>query len=235
MDKLKHVPKLFLAVGLLMLAGALIMGANSLRLVMTAESAVGTVVELDRRTSQDSDGRTRVSYRPVVRFQGPEGMVTYRSSNGSNPPRYYVGQRVDMLYNPSNPSNARIDGFFDLWAATLFLALMGAVFTGIGGVATRSFGKRAKTIKLLKQSGHRVRAVVNGFDWNTSIRFNGRSPWRITCQWQDPTTQQVHVFYSEDIWQDPQNHIKPGEEIDVLIDPRDPSKLHYVDTHFLPR
>ncbi|RFA25573.1 hypothetical protein CAI21_18785 [Alkalilimnicola ehrlichii] len=233
MKILKVVPPLFLFIGLSALVGAGVTGYNSYRFVTTAEPTVGVVLEVRREIGRDSDGNQTVRYYPVVRYQGPNGMATYRSRSGSSSPRFSVGELVPMLYDPANPRNVRMDDFFDLWTATVLFSVFGVIFTLVGGSAVFVFVRRANIVKTLKRNGHRVRARIEGVGRNNSLQVNGRSPWRISCQWHDPSTRRVHVFFSDNLWFDPSQYIEKGQEVDVLVDLRNP-KRHYVDTSFLP-
>jgi hypothetical protein len=60
--------------------------------------------------------RTSSTYFPEIRFTSEDGVtVEFRGSSGSNPPSYHRGQSIDVLYNPSSPHDARINGWFELW------------------------------------------------------------------------------------------------------------------------
>ncbi|MFI7008574.1 DUF3592 domain-containing protein [Streptomyces sp. NPDC050145] len=129
-----------IAFGALFLVIGLIMGGVSLSYVTSAEQARGTVVSLEWSGGGSSgySGKSRSSSgptaHPVVEFTTREGWATtFRSSMGSNPPAYDLGERVDVLYRADSPEDAKIDGFVSLW-------LLPLIFTGIGlligGIAT---------------------------------------------------------------------------------------------------
>ncbi len=40
--------------------------------------------------------------------------------------------RADVLYDPTDPTNARIDTFFELWGAPLLSAVLGFFFLACG-------------------------------------------------------------------------------------------------------
>jgi hypothetical protein len=66
---------------------------------------------------------------PVIRFETSKGApVEFRSSVTSSPPRYALGQRVAVLYDPEEPRNARIDGSFEVMGRSIILAAVCAVF-----------------------------------------------------------------------------------------------------------
>jgi hypothetical protein len=49
---------------------------------------------------------------------------------------------VRVLFDPADPSNARIDSFMQLWFTPLLLAGMGSVFAGIGAWATVTLARQ---------------------------------------------------------------------------------------------
>jgi hypothetical protein len=85
----------------------------------------------------------------------------------------------------------------------------------------------------LLHEGVPVDADLQGVDTNTSLTVNGRNPFRITAQWQDPATSRVYVFVSHNIWFDPSKYVT-GKNIRVYIAPGNP-KRYYVDLSFLPQ
>jgi len=96
--------------------------------------------------------------------------------------------------------------------------------------------KKTRTIrkvKALKANGQRIQAKVKHIGLNTSHKINGRSPYQIQAQWQNPSTSKVHIFKSEYLWFDPTDYVNE-EEITVLIDRNNPKK-YYVDVSFLPQ
>jgi hypothetical protein len=113
---------LALGVGLL-LAGAATF-VHTKRFVAGAEHATGTVV--DHSSSSTSEG---IVYYPVVRFTTAEGRtVEFSSSSGSSSPPD-VGDRVEVRYDPDDPQDAELSGFFDLWGWTIALGGLGILFS----------------------------------------------------------------------------------------------------------
>jgi len=97
-----------------------------------ATQTTGTVVDL--QSSRDSEGDTM--YTPVFEYQDGTG-TTHKiiSSWSSNPPSHLEGDAVDVLYDPANPSDARLDGYLSLWLGpiicgvlALFLLLFAMLF-----------------------------------------------------------------------------------------------------------
>lgn len=219
---------LFSLIGAAILVGAFFSYQNTATFLDEASEVPGTVTDLIYSRSSDSS-----SYYPVVEFETARGqLVEFQSSSGSNPASYSVGETVSVLYKPSEPESARINGFFSLWGVSVILGILGGAFFLVGVlmilVPLMTQARGAK----LKQSGQLVVARVQGVEQNTGLEMNGQSPFRIITQWQDPATAKVHVFRSSNLWFDPSDHI-PGDSVNVYIRPDNP-KRYWVDTSFLP-
>ncbi|MGH2710858.1 MAG: DUF3592 domain-containing protein [Actinomycetota bacterium] len=120
---------IFLGVGGLMALIALIFFFRTRRFLESAVPAQGVVTGL----VASSGGEGGTVYKPVVQFTTADGQTAGFTGNvGSNPPRYSVGQTVKVLYSPTNPSDARIPGFFGMWFVPVFLGIFGAAFLGVG-------------------------------------------------------------------------------------------------------
>lgn len=234
MGKTKVFLGIFLLLGLGMLAGGVYSFQSSQRFVAAAEMTTGSVVDLERRESRDSDGNRSITYYPVVRYRLPNGGDhQFRSSTGSNPPSYRQGEEVEVLYLPDDPYQARINGFFSLWGLPVILSGMGLVFAGLPGALLFFSLRRRRIVEQVKASGKPVLATITGAERNTSLKVNGRSPFRISAQWESPTTGKLHVFHSDNLWFDPGEHLPEDKSVTVFIDANDPSR-YWMDTRFLP-
>jgi hypothetical protein len=230
MKKSGFLSIVFALIGLGLLAGALALALNTRSFIATAKHAQGSVIELIEK--RDSDGS--VTYKPVVAFTADSGAsVNFTSSFSSNPPAYDVGEAVEVLYAPDNPNSARIRGFGSLWLGPTILGCLGAVFAAIGfGILIVSRLNKKKR-EWLMAYGTEIQADFQSVERNTSLKVNGRSPWRIIAQWQNPETGQLHVFNSENVWFDPTNHVTT-KQLKVLLDPKN-AKRYHVDISFLPQ
>lgn len=98
------------------------------RIISQSENAFGTVTNLIQKPR-----RKGCIYCPQIRYQTKSGsVVDFQSDFGSQPASHKIGQQVQVLYNPFNPSQAQIKSFFSLWLVTLISLLMGLTFTGLG-------------------------------------------------------------------------------------------------------
>jgi Protein of unknown function (DUF3592) len=118
------VPLVCLALGVGLLLASAATFVHTKRFMAGAEHATGTVIDLSEDFSSDDE-----TVHPVVRFTTAEGRtVDFRSSTGSSSPPD-VGDRVDVLYDPDDPQDAKLSGFFDLWLWTIALGGLGIAFT----------------------------------------------------------------------------------------------------------
>ena len=186
--------------------------------------ARGEVVGFDESYSSDNG----TSYRPRVTFLDADGQRhSFTSKIGSNPPSHDNGEQVEVIYDPAMPERALIDSFSDRHLFPL-------VFGGIGmlcaciGVGVIGWGlRRRRMIERLKRSGLRIEADFTDCYRDTSVKVNGRSPWRVTAQCKHPGTGKLQVFTSDMIWADPGAMLK-GRKVPVLVDPQD-DRHYYVD------
>jgi len=219
----------FSALGVGMLVGAFLWYQHTKSFIAEAQRAEGSVVQLVASRSGDS-----VTYKPVVRFSAQTGEeIEFTSSSGSSPPSYAEGEKVPVLYRPSDPHNARIDGAFSLWGGALIVGGLGAIFFTIGAAMILFTRLKEKKIDYLRQHGTPIKADLQGIELNTSFHVNGRHPFRVLVQWQDPVTSELHIFRSDNLWFDPSRYVE-GKEITVFMERNNPKKFH-VDLSFLPK
>lgn len=225
----KLFASIFLAAGIGMLAGTVFTYTNTSAFLKDAIKAEGTVVELIRSRSDDS-----VTYRPVVRFMNQQGKaIEFASLSSSNPPSYSEGQTVEVFYRPDAPQQAEINSFFSLWGVSVILGGLGSVFSTIGAsflVVPMLTGRKEK---YLKQQGIPIETKFKSVEINTMLSVNDRNPFQVITQWQNPSTSEIHVFKSSNLWYDPSDYIKT-KRITVYIEKENPKK-YWVDLSFLPK
>jgi hypothetical protein len=113
-----------------------------------AAEATGEVIvmrEEDRHIQLSrQQGEAEETYRPVIQFSTGEGrVVRIDSIVSSYPPRYAVGDKVRVLYDPDHPAEARIDDFIDLWSRPVFAAGVGLILAVLGAASLHSRYKYA--------------------------------------------------------------------------------------------
>lgn len=221
---------LFPAIGAAMLLGAIAIAVNQQRFQSQALHAQGVVV--DHSFSRSDDSSSGGTYCPIVRFTAADGQqIEFAGGVCSQPRAENVGDTVAVLYRGDDPHDARIDSFLTRWLAVMVVGGLGSVFLAIGLLAVVP-GLRGRRIAAdLRATGVAIQADVVEVARDSSIKVNGRSPWRIHAQWRDPASGKIHLFRSDMLWFDPSDYV--GEHISVLIRPGKP-KRYWMDTRFLP-
>jgi hypothetical protein len=129
----KVIIRAFIAGGVGLSVVAIGLSIHTALYLRTAQSASGTVVQL--RTMNNDDG---VFYAPVFSFVAADGTAyTISSNTGSNPPDFRIGERVNVLYEKSNPENAKINSVRQLWLIEIVFGIMGPVLALAGFVVLR--------------------------------------------------------------------------------------------------
>ena len=216
---------IFFLVGIAMLIGGIFVYRSNQQFLQSSLKSTGTITGLDLKQSSDSS-----SYYPVVQFRTLENQViNFTSSVGSNPASYQVGETVEVNYNPTNPTSAKINDFTSNWLTVLILGLMGALFSFLGAILPLNSRKK----KWLLKNGKRISSEFQKVEINTSFSVNGSHPYMIVSQWHDTETRTMYIFKSENIWYNPEKFVN-NKTIDVLVDSKN-YKRYYMDINFLPK
>jgi hypothetical protein len=222
-------PRLSLGIGILALAAGAVFTVLTARFVAGSERAEGTVVDRVRSVDEEDDS---VSFYPVVRFTTAAGRTVRFESNVSTSDE--IGDEVEVLYDPDDPTDARLSGFLNVWGFSLIFAGIGAVFITVSAVILRRTRRPSKEdVEGLRRHGRRVQGGSPRVVYCTEIDVAGSSPYRLEVDVHDRPTNKVRVLKSEYIWFDPEPYLKGRETIDVYLDPEDPDR-YVVDTSFLP-
>lgn len=189
----------------------------------SAEQTKGTVIEIMRM--HDSDG---VQYKPIVQFRDGSGIQReFTSSVSTSWQAYHKGETVDVLYDPENSNEALIDSSAERYFLPGIFAGVGSLFAAIGGGFIFWRVRRIQTVVKLFRDGQRIEADFVSCELDTSVRINGRSPFRVSAQAKHPATGMLASFLSDPIWLNLSEELR-GKKIPVLIDPSDPD-AQYVD------
>ena len=229
MKALSIIKYLFTFLGLAMLIGSFYINEDTRSFIAQATKTEGTVVQLILSFSDHS--RT---YHPLVRFTDTNGKaIEFVSSTGSNPPGYSEGEKVEVLYLPAEPYKARLNSFFSLWGGSIIVGGLGTIFLLIGGGIFLAPKLKNRKNEYLKEQGSPIESEFQSVAFNTTVSVNGRNPFQIITQWKNPSTSEIQIFKSDNLWYDPTEHIQ-NKRIRVFIDRNNPKK-YYVDLSFLPK
>lgn len=226
---MKLIGSIFLLIGMGLLIGSFFAYQNSSSFLDAAIKTEGTVIELIASRSKNS-----TTYKPLVQFTSQTGeVIEFTSPSGSSPPSYAKGEKVEILYLPEQPQKAEINDFFSLWGVVAIVGGLGGIFFLIGAGMLLTLLLKGRREEYLKTSGIAIQTEFQRVQVNKNLSVNGKHPFRIISQWQNPETLELYVFESNDVWFDPSNYLN-DREITVFIERGNPKK-YYVDISFLPR
>lgn len=234
----KLVAYLFTLIGALMLIGMGLWYLSTQAFITRASHAEGIVIDLVESQSYSRSSRSYTpTYRAVVSFKDAQGKEwKFTSSVSSSSPAYQIEEKVPVLYLPSKEQNAEINTFFSLWLGHLIFGGLGLLFFFVGSSFLSALiivpVLRSRKAERLRSDGVPIQAEFQRVERNTGITINGRNPFRLIAQWQDPATSKLHVFESANIWFDPTPFISKSQ-LTVFIDPNNPRRYH-LDISFLP-
>jgi uncharacterized protein DUF3592 len=117
--------------GNLFLAAFCLWGAyaayTSWRLQNEGQTTTGTVVRLEESSS--SEGGCCV-YAPVIEFNTNSQTYSFEGDNASDPPAYEVGEVVNVIYDPTDPSTAQINRWSERWLFPIII-IPAMMFTAV--------------------------------------------------------------------------------------------------------
>ncbi len=213
--------------GSLFLVVGVVMAAHDRALAVTGQHTTGRIVSLEA-----GSGEHRDDVCPDVRFVPARGdVVVFRDGLCANFETGRVGDEVPVLYDPADPSRARIDQLWRRLMVPLMFTIVGAVFSTFGFWFLVRIWQRRRVDAWLREHGTRITARLLGAE-RSKITFQGETPWRLRAEWTDPADGRIHTFVSDAIWKDPTRKIGRRSEIGVLVDPANPRR-HRVDVDFL--
>lgn len=228
----RSIAWLFAALGLVGFLATGYWVLETRRFLDRAAAAPGQVIDLAEKRST-SNGKTSVSWHPVVSFRSADGRERrFRSGAGSSPPSYRVGEAVTVLYDPAAPeADARIKAWFDLWGGQAICGVLAVLFGCAGGALLAYGGYRGSRAARLLHDGMAVTTTVKAVELNRAFTLHGAHPWQVVAEWRDPATGELRVFRSEHLWSDPTAELR-GQTVRVYLDRGRPTRYH-MDLSFL--
>ena len=130
--KFKYLLYLFVLLGIFFWGLGHYLHKKNQKLVDQGTIVDGVVIQLRKIRG---DGAW--TYQPVVKFRDHSGVErTLVADFSTNPPKYFVGEKVRVVYDandPKYPVTARIYDEFSLWGGAIFLYGFGAFFVALAG------------------------------------------------------------------------------------------------------
>jgi len=117
---------LFCAAGVVLCVLGIMKYTESRSFAKRAKSADGKVLGFERWDAPGSDARDDVHYAIVV-YEADDGReVRFQGPSKDGPVEMQKGDKVRVLYNPKDPTDARVDCFMGMWFAATMLCGLGA-------------------------------------------------------------------------------------------------------------
>lgn len=116
-------------------------------------------------------------------------------------------------------------------AVLVAIGVQAVVWLLIGGIGLGVVYGKVRRDRTLMETGNCVKAKVTEIYQDRSMNMNGRSPFRVSCQYTDEGTQTIYVFRSNPLWFDPTSNLT-GATVDVYVDYNN-FKKYYVNVESL--
>jgi cytochrome c oxidase assembly protein Cox11 len=126
-------PITYIGIGLIILAA--VIGFRQYSFVQSAKSAEGKVITLEEVTekrSQKGGNKKLAGYTdnvPTIEFTTNTGQKFSFKAEGFTNPNVKIGDSVQVLYNPTNPQDAKINATKWLYSLPLILFGLGTALT----------------------------------------------------------------------------------------------------------
>jgi hypothetical protein len=124
---------IFLIAGLCMLFGGLVSWYRTRNFLARCIKTKGVVVSHHYQTIHDEDDKTTTSF-PIFRFNHSTTGTEYTvRSNVSG--HMQKGQEIEILYDPQDPKNAKINKLSHTWMIPIIVTILGVFFSFLGILA----------------------------------------------------------------------------------------------------
>jgi len=135
-----------LLVGLLFVFIAVKITTNNIKFSRHAITTTGEIVDFKvsehtREDNDSDDSGTEISigssttkmYAPVISYTTEDNETfLYESDTSSSHPSQSKGDKVEIAYLPSNPSDASLAGFSSRWISVIIMSILGTGLTFLG-------------------------------------------------------------------------------------------------------
>lgn len=158
----------------------------------------GTITQIE--TYRDSEGVISHSVFVSYNVEGKE----YETRLNGYVDSFYEGKEIEIYYDKNNP---RKIGANSLDIVTLIFPVFGLIFFSIGLIGIIFNINKKKKEKYLKENGDQIYAKYIETIVNVNYAVNGRHPYNIICEWENPSDNKKYIFRSGNIWINPENII----------------------------
>ncbi len=171
----------------------------------------------------DIGSGTTVSYN----VDGEEHESSFSGYSSS----FHVGDEIEIYYDKDDVNKI---GSKSLDLLFLILPGIGSIFLLIGVIGLAVLSHKKKKEKNLRENGELVYATYSESIINRNVRVNGRCPYNIIVEWNNPEDGKKYLLKSKNIYFNPEMLIeeKKIRTFPVYIDPNN-KKEYFVDVDIL--
>lgn len=210
---------IFFVVGIMIAVVGFVADESNKEFMETAKETEGVISDIETYRS-GSGKRRKTSHRAYVTYE-VDGVryedirLSYYSSS------MRIGKKITLYYDPLNPTEVKVAG--ESKFVKIITLVMGSIFALVGFFIIFTSIKRTPK---LKKIGTRYEGKVLSVDCNTSVRVNGRHPYKVTCRVENYSTGEAYIYKSKNVYLDLYQYNL--ETVPVYINPSNPAKF-YVD------
>ena len=147
--KVKLAGILFLLVGIIfIIAGIIAMSQGDSLKERCTEEAIGTVVDVICETSYSgTENQYTHTYYPVIEYQVGDRTVSQKSRTGQYPPKYQVGQQLEICYNPNNVEEFIIKGDSTSKLIGIIVIAVGSIAVAVGVYILYDYMRKSESVE----------------------------------------------------------------------------------------
>jgi hypothetical protein len=125
----KIISSVFIFIGILSFFFGIYQITKASKFKKKAKHTFGIVLNLKSKKGE----KGVLIYAPVVAFTDEKGnKITFTSESFNRRPRYQVGEKVEVIYNESDPSHAMTNDFQSAWGSPFFILGSGLLLLVVG-------------------------------------------------------------------------------------------------------
>lgn len=125
----------------------------------------------------------------------------YESKLNGYSSSFKEGKEIDIYYDKDNPNEI---GSKSINLVFLVFPAIGIIFIIISGIGIYFKIKNKNLEKKLKENGTVIYANYIETIVNTGYSVNGRNPYNIICEWNNPEDNKKYILKSKNIWVNPE-------------------------------
>ena len=122
----KMIYSIVLTTGIVLLIISLTTFKNSLKLTKSGNKTIATVIDLQKNAEN--------ALTSIFKFTTYTGeAITFKGFGASSPPAFNIGEKVNIVYDPEKPGNAKVLTYFGVFGLAIILAAISMPMIIIGG------------------------------------------------------------------------------------------------------